>query len=134
MIFLDIDGTLNDYSYAHDPLAPWLMEKQCRCFAGLILRLQENTVVLTTSRRFMFDYKQWGVIFQSHGINLNIHGRIEKGSWDVRKEGILSYTKNPDFIILDDLNLNMDQQLVVIDPRFGLTPKDVDRICVRIGR
>jgi hypothetical protein len=143
IIFLDIDGVLNNMSY--NPSAEsYTFDRQCvGYFNYLIEKLQPN-IVISSAWRYMILQNHMSIsgfryLMQSHGVTskINIVGITESDQrYPLRAEAVLAYLqdnnlKDYPYIILDDNDFgftNYNLPFVQTNGKSGLTYKDCERV------
>jgi len=127
VIFLDIDGVLNDEScWGGRPLAT-NFAKECVEVLNEIVEATDACVVVSSSRRILYDIDELIEELTSAGINGSIIG-VTPSIKGCRGDEIAVWLDNTDenvrsFVILDDdsdMGYLMDH-LVQCDPSTGLT-------------
>jgi len=128
IIFLDIDGTLNDNTWKKDDFAPWILI-QCAKNLNHIIQRTEAQVVLTSQRRIMLHSGRISlsglqVLFKSHGITASLAGYLPyTENWEDKNFLIkdwLRINRWNRFVVLDDVKMNIENQ-VLLDGTIGLT-------------
>lgn len=145
VIFLDIDGVLNDHSVA----ATRGISQYCGIQSDKVALLNQITdktgakLVISSAWRYMVHGKAMTLqgfeyMMITHGLSGEIIGLTrEDEKFDTRKHQILdwlinsgSYVGLNEYVILDDLDLELSDfgnRFIQTDGTVGLTQKEVDR-------
>jgi hypothetical protein len=130
IIFLDVDGVLN-HPYTRETVEngrwPFIVDMKCMTQLKRIIEATDAEIVLSSSWRDADDYKSFlRGKFNLFGIDHWIDQTIVRKDED-RSEEIRSWLRsNPhgNFVVLDDLNLNIDN--LVLTSNGGLTEEKAD--------
>lgn len=142
IIFLGIDGTLNDNTWKDDPNAPWITPGPAQAL-NYILQQTGAQIILTSQRRHALysgriTLSGFQILLKSHGIAGNVAGYIPyTDNWEDKKFLIKEWLRVNHcsrYVILDDVNMQNDNQ-VMPEPTIGLTMDNAqDAVAMLQGR
>lgn len=140
ILFLDIDGVLNDHTSN-------TIDRTCVHVLNQIIAATDCKIVLCSAWRYMILHgamtlKGFEHLLRSHDCNGDLigHTRQEKLTEDNRAGLVqewLDQNSNPDYVILDDMDLgytDAGMNLIQINGSTGLQRSDVQRVSEEIRR
>jgi hypothetical protein len=140
IVFLSIDGILNDYSWKEGDHIPWIMDEYVEHF-NHIVKATEPQIVLSSQRRRAIHYGNidqsgFRVLLKSHGIKIPLAGYLPfTENWSDKTFLIQQWLRRNNwerYVVLDKLNLQIDNQIIPENP--GLTAENAkDAIDVLLG-
>jgi len=119
VIFLDIDGTLNDNSWKEDPDAPWILPS-CAKVLDHIISETGAQLILTSQRRQAvhtgrISMSGFQVLLKSHGIRGNLAGHLPyTDDWEDKRFLIKDWLRINNwnrFCVLDDVDMHSGNQV-----------------------
>ncbi len=132
LLFLDIDGVLtsDDLPINNNLLYPF--SPTCVKCLNTILQKHKLKIILTSSWRNVFDTEKQNQIFKENGVVQMPYGQTKDLGYENRLQEIKTYLKNrkiENFVILDDMDIKgLNSNFVLINPRTGLTEKDLEKV------
>lgn len=134
VIFLDIDGVLNDHTILDSGCCG--IDREKASFLNYIIRKTGARLIITSAWRYMvlcdaMTAHGFSYLLRTHGIDATIDGFTTLDeSICTREAQIKEYLRNAinidKYVIIDDLNLDIDN-FVKIDGNIGLTLNDVEK-------
>ena len=128
VIFLDIDGTLNDNSWRQDDSAPWILREPAAALHHIVQETGAQ-IILSSQRRAnlhtgRISLSGFQVLLKSHGCKANVAGYLTyTDNWADKKFLIRDWLRVntwKHFAIIDDVDMECPNQ-VFTDPKTGLT-------------
>lgn len=128
VLFLEIDGILNDNSWQHDDTAPWVLKKPAS-HLNYILQKTDAKIILISQRRAALHSGRitlsgFQVLLKSHGIKANLAGYLNySDNWEDKRFLIKDWLRVntwKTYVVLDSTNMECDNQ-VFPNPKIGLS-------------
>lgn len=141
IIFLDIDGVLNDHRIS-EPAGCYGINPECMKCLNMIIQFTKANLVISSAWRYMitggsmtlsgFEY-----MLRTHGLDQNaqIVGHTKTDEEIASREGqikaFIDENNVQQYVILDDMSVFpfMSERFYKTNSKFGLTKEDVDNIC-----
>ena len=133
VIFLDIDGTLNDNSWKEEPDTPWILQP-CAKALDYIINETGAQLILTSQRRHAIhtgriSMSGFQVLLKSHGIKGNLAGHLPyTDNWEDKRFLIKDWLRINNwnrYCVIDDVDMHVGNQ-VFPKSDTGLTIEDTE--------
>ena len=152
LLFLDIDGVLNDH--ARYPNGYCGIKRECADLFNIVLdKLPKLEIVISSAWRYLLINQNMTIIgfeqmLLTHGLNIfgRIYGYTDPDVFEIkpktpeewsavglkcRKEQILKYSSERlcnNWLAVDDLELGLGHRQIKTDPTIGITLEQVNKI------
>lgn len=147
VIFLDIDGVLNTREFLEKniPVMPmfngwgYAIDPRAVERLGAAIRATAASVVLSSTWRLFVPLMDLEVFLRAYGCPARIIDKTPLLSTFGREREVETWLKeHPEisrFVILDDQNVfpTLTRRLIQVDPKTGLTWRDVDKLVEALG-
>ena len=139
LIFLDIDGVLNDHSFNYESQSLSLKSECIWCFNQILNNINVS-VVLSSAWRYMIhggdiSLKGFEYLLRTHGVSskINIIGvTVLDELIQNRVDQIQYFIENckhiEKYVVLDDIDFGWKSNFYKTNPYLGLQRKDIDPI------